>query len=77
MLTIDGYNAFKHQLGISHSVLTHGLSYGADSTCLTTFVAELCRDNTRGIAVIDLEKVTPAELREMQINVRIIVSHTS
>ncbi|KAJ5281957.1 hypothetical protein N7478_007329 [Penicillium angulare] len=62
------YNEFKLKTGITHSVLTHGLSYGADSSCLTTFTADLGRTVTKGIAVIDPEIVTPDELAEMHAN---------
>lgn len=39
---IPQFLAFKSGLGITNSVLTHGLSYGADRTSLKSFVAELC-----------------------------------
>lgn len=66
--SIKEYIDFKQKTGITHSVLTHGLSYGADSSCLTTFTADLGRNITKGIAVIDPETVTPAELAEMHAN---------
>ncbi|KAJ6028865.1 hypothetical protein N7540_004441 [Penicillium herquei] len=66
--SIKNYNDFKQKTGITHSVLTHGLSYGADSSCLTTFTSDLGRTVTKGIAVIDPETVTPDGLAEMQAN---------
>ncbi|KAJ5087180.1 hypothetical protein N7456_010796 [Penicillium angulare] len=66
--SVRKYNEFKLNTGITHSVLTHGLSYGADSSCLTTFTADLGQTVTRGIAVIDPETVTPIELAEMHAN---------
>lgn len=65
---IKEYNEFKRKTGITHSVLTHGLSYGANSSCLTTFTADLGRVVTKGITVIDPETVTPAALAEMHSN---------
>ncbi|KAJ5111397.1 hypothetical protein N7532_001932 [Penicillium argentinense] len=62
------YNDFKKSLGLSHSVLTHGLSYGADSRCLNAFTSDLGRNVTRGIAVIDPETTIPAELQKMHNN---------
>jgi len=66
--TIKNYNEFKLKAGITHSVLTHGLSYGADSTCLHTFTTELGPSKTKSIAVIDPETITPAELSDMHAN---------
>lgn len=63
--SIKKYNEFKRKLGITHSVLTHGLSYGADASCLTTFTADLGLKVTKAIAVIDPETVTPTALAEM------------
>lgn len=66
--SIKQYNEFKEKAGVTHSVLTHGLSYGSDSSCLTTFTADLGRNVTKGIAVIDPKNITPAELAEMHAN---------
>ena len=63
--TVERYNAFKKELGLTNSVLTHGLSYGADCACLTTFISELGESTTRGIAVIDPETVTSDQLEKM------------
>lgn len=63
--TIRRYNDFKRQIGITNSVLTHGLSYGSDCSCLTTFTTDLGPEITRAIGVIDPETVTPSQLKEM------------
>ncbi|KAJ5700335.1 hypothetical protein N7536_003348 [Penicillium majusculum] len=63
--TISRYNVFKRQLGITNSVLTHGLSYGSDCSCLTTFTTDLGPDITRAIGVIDPEVVTRSQLKDM------------
>ncbi|CAI7667286.1 uncharacterized protein N7487_011192 [Penicillium crustosum] len=63
--TISRYNDFKRQLGITNSVLTHGLSYGSDCSCLTTFTTDLGPDITRAIGVIDPEVVTRSQLKDM------------
>lgn len=56
---------FKARLGLTHSVLTHGLSYGDDCKSLKTFVPELGRTQTFAIGVIDPSTIMPAELRSM------------
>ncbi|GAB1201972.1 hypothetical protein APSETT445_000570 [Aspergillus pseudonomiae] len=52
-------------LGITNSVLTHGLSYGANVESLKSFVKLLGQSSTKGIGVIDPETVTREELQEM------------
>ncbi|KAK0121937.1 hypothetical protein ONS95_010211 [Cadophora gregata] len=56
--TIQEYESFKQSLGITKSVLTHGLSYGNDCSSLKSFIHTLGPDKTYGCAVIDEE--TPA-----------------
>ncbi|RAH80527.1 amidohydrolase 2 [Aspergillus japonicus CBS 114.51] len=67
--TIADFLAFKRRLGITHSVLTHGLSYGDDCTSLTGFTAELNKASdqttTKAIAVIDPATITATELQRM------------
>ncbi|GLA26537.1 hypothetical protein AnigIFM63326_003700 [Aspergillus niger] len=63
--TVQQFLAFKEKIGITNSVLTHGLSYGPDCTSLKAFVQELGESGTRGIGVIDPDKTTPEELQEM------------
>ncbi|ODM24286.1 hypothetical protein SI65_02006 [Aspergillus cristatus] len=65
--TIPQFLAFKSRLGITNSVLTHGLSYGADCTSLKSFVAELntTAPATKGVGVIDPSTVTGDELNAM------------
>ncbi|KAF2193955.1 hypothetical protein K469DRAFT_727425 [Zopfia rhizophila CBS 207.26] len=63
--TIRHFLDFKSRLGITHSVITHGLSYGDDCTSLKSFVTELGHKFTQGIGVIDPATVTAAELEEM------------
>ncbi|RDW58923.1 amidohydrolase family protein [Aspergillus mulundensis] len=64
--TIAEYAEFKKKLGITHSVLTHGLSYGADISSLTSFVCDLDKSKTKAIGVIDPETITPTQLHQMQ-----------
>ncbi|KAL3464490.1 hypothetical protein BJX64DRAFT_298313 [Aspergillus heterothallicus] len=63
--TIDQFIAFKKKIGITKSVLTHGLSYGSDCSSLRDFVADLGEGNSKAIGVIDPDTVTPDELRDM------------
>lgn len=58
------YESFKASLGISNSVLTHGLSYGDDCSSLKSFINTLGRSRTRGCAVIN-ENTTDLELNDL------------
>ncbi|KAL4758067.1 uncharacterized protein BDW70DRAFT_170615 [Aspergillus foveolatus] len=64
--TVSQFEEFKKKLGITKSVLTHGLSYGSACPSLRDFVSKLGTSNTKAIGVIDPETVTPDELHEMQ-----------
>ncbi|KAJ5396584.1 hypothetical protein N7509_004697 [Penicillium cosmopolitanum] len=66
--TTKQYTDFKLKTGLTNSVLTHGLSYGADSACLHTFTQDLDPSTTRSIAVIDPETITPSELADLHKN---------
>jgi predicted TIM-barrel fold metal-dependent hydrolase len=59
--TLEEYNAFKKSLGITHSVLMHGLSYGYDCSSLKAFIKKLGPSKTRGCAVID-EQTSEVEI---------------
>ncbi|KAH7069782.1 hypothetical protein BKA63DRAFT_88647 [Paraphoma chrysanthemicola] len=63
--SIEEFLDFKRKLGLTHSVLTHGLSYGDNCTSLETFVHELDRTRTFAIGVIDPQTVTRGELHSM------------
>lgn len=62
--TIEEYNAFKESLGITNSVLTHGLSYGDDCTSLKSFIKILGSTITRGCAVIN-EQTSDLEIEKL------------
>ncbi|KAF2011515.1 hypothetical protein BU24DRAFT_454049 [Aaosphaeria arxii CBS 175.79] len=64
--SIHQFLDFKARLGLTNSVLTHGLSYGDDCTSLKTFVSELDTSRTSAISVIDPSTATPEELDSMQ-----------
>ncbi|PNP37657.1 hypothetical protein TGAMA5MH_10425 [Trichoderma gamsii] len=64
--SIKAYLKWKADLGLTHSVLTHGLSYGNDCTSLQSYVPELGKSCTLGIGVIDPATTTPVELRQMR-----------
>jgi predicted TIM-barrel fold metal-dependent hydrolase len=63
--TIEAYSDFKKRLGITKSVLTHGLSYGDDCTSLKAFIPRLGAAATAGIGVVDPATVTNEELLKM------------
>lgn len=63
--TVEEYIEFRRRLGLSNSVLAHGLSYGDDCTSMKSFIPRLGASMTRGIGVIDPDTVTDGTLREM------------
>jgi|SRR5690242_132164 len=64
--SVQQFIDFKARLGLTNSVLTHGLSYGDDCTSLKTFVPELDQSKTSAVAVIDPRTVKPSELESMR-----------
>ncbi|TDZ10338.1 4-sulfomuconolactone hydrolase [Colletotrichum sidae] len=63
--TVASFDKFKKSLGITRSVLTHGLSYGDDCTSLKAFVPRLGSAKTRAIGVINPETTTDDEMLAM------------
>ncbi|KAI0177060.1 hypothetical protein BJ166DRAFT_585196 [Pestalotiopsis sp. NC0098] len=63
--TIDAFARFKKRLGITKSVLTHGLSYGDDCTSLKAFIPELGPEATKAIGVIEPETTSDDEILAM------------
>lgn len=63
--TVQDFINFKRRIGISHSVLTQGLSYGDDCTSLTAFITELGRNQTKGVGVIDPDTTSDEEIDVM------------
>ncbi|KAH6880542.1 hypothetical protein B0T10DRAFT_581929 [Thelonectria olida] len=64
--TIQDFDDFRKKLGITQSVLTHGLSYGDDCTSLKAFLPQLGTRTPRAIGVIDPESTSDEEMRAMQ-----------
>ncbi|KAF4341949.1 amidohydrolase 2 [Fusarium beomiforme] len=64
--SVQSFQSFRQRLGITNSVLTHGLSYGDDCTSLKAFVTQLGKSTTAGVGVIDPERTTDAEMRDME-----------
>lgn len=63
--TVQQFLDFKRSTGITHSVLTHGLSYGSDCSSLLAFLAELGASDTKGIGVIDPETTSDEMISQM------------
>ncbi|KAM5358302.1 hypothetical protein ACJZ2D_015401 [Fusarium nematophilum] len=63
--TIKAFEDFRRRLGITNSVLTHGLSYGDDCSSLKDFIARLGKQTTYAVGVIDPETTSDDELRDM------------
>lgn len=62
---VDGLLEMHQALGISRVVLVQPSVYGNDNACLLNAIAQLGLERARGIAVVDLEKVSDAELRQL------------
>lgn len=56
---------FEHTLGIDRVVLVQPSSYGTDNRCLLNALRYLGQSRARGIAVVDLDAITPSELRTL------------
>ncbi|CAH0051703.1 unnamed protein product [Clonostachys solani] len=63
--TIEAFENFRRRLGITNSVLTHGLSYGDDCSSLKDFVGRLGKQSTSAVGVIDPETTTDSEILDM------------
>ncbi|KAH7010042.1 hypothetical protein EDB80DRAFT_839153 [Ilyonectria destructans] len=63
--TVQDFDDFRKKLGITKSVLTHGLSYGDDCTSLKAFVPQLGKKVTKAIGVIDPEETSDEEIHAM------------
>ncbi|KAJ3577793.1 hypothetical protein NPX13_g2772 [Xylaria arbuscula] len=63
--TVTQFEQFKKSLGLSHSVLTHGMSYGDDCSSLKWFVSCLGTEKTRAVGIIDPQTTSDAELLDM------------
>lgn len=63
--TVAAFKTFTKKLGITNSVLTHGLSYGSDCTSLKAFMPQLGERETKAIGVIDPESTTDDEMLAM------------
>ncbi|GAP83342.2 putative amidohydrolase 2 [Rosellinia necatrix] len=64
--TLEQFLAFRRRLGLSHSVLTHSLSYGDDCASLRAFLPALNPGSApRGVGVIDPRAASDAELRAL------------
>ncbi|KAH6972534.1 hypothetical protein BKA56DRAFT_493652 [Ilyonectria sp. MPI-CAGE-AT-0026] len=63
--TVQDFDDFRKKLGITKSVLTHGLSYGDDCTSLKAFVPQLGKKVTKAIGVIDPEETSDEEIYAM------------
>lgn len=64
--SLDDLSAFLARLGLDRVVLVQPSSYGADNRCLLDALGRLGPHRARGIAVVDLAKVTPRELDELR-----------
>jgi predicted TIM-barrel fold metal-dependent hydrolase len=54
------------QLGVERVVLVQPSVYGSDNACMLDALAQLGPERARGIAVVDLERVTQEELRALR-----------
>ncbi len=61
---VEDLIAFEKRIGIDRIVLVQPSVYGVDNAALLDALGQL-GDRARGVAVIDLEKTSPADLRDM------------
>lgn len=66
---LSALEAFQRDLGIDHVALAHGLSFGSDISSLEHYLDHF-EGTARAYGVIDLEKVTDAELQRLDDKVR-------
>jgi predicted TIM-barrel fold metal-dependent hydrolase len=59
---VEALHARHAELGIERVVLVQPSVYGTDNACLLDAIAQLGQDRCRGIAVVDLERVTRDDL---------------
>jgi D-galactarolactone isomerase len=62
--TAEAYARLRDRLGITRSVVVQPTAYGTDNQCTLGAIAELGRDRTRGVAVVD-DSVGDPELRRL------------
>lgn len=62
---VDDLLAMHQTLGMSRVVLVQPSVYGNDNACLLNAIAQLGMDRARGIAVVDLEAISEAELQQL------------
>lgn len=63
--TVEDLNDFHRQLGIQRVVVVQPSCYGTDNSAMVDAIARLGRDRARGIAVVDLDAVTPSQLEQL------------
>ncbi len=61
---VAAYRAVQRRLGLTRTIIVQPTAYGTDNRCTIAAVAELGRQNTRGVVVIQPE-ITDAELARL------------
>lgn len=62
---VDDLLSMHQALGMSSVVLVQPSVYGNDNACLLNAIAQLGMDRARGIAVVDLDAISDAELQRL------------
>ncbi|WP_406856234.1 amidohydrolase family protein [Alsobacter sp. KACC 23698] len=62
--TVEAYRRVQARLGVERCVVVQPTAYGTDNACTVAAIAELGRERTRGVAVVNAG-VTRDELRRM------------
>ena len=65
---LSAYFEWANILGIDHGGLTHGLSFGNDLSSLEYYLDKFA-SGRRAFAVVDLEKITDAEIKALHAKV--------
>ena len=65
--TVDALLKHQTRWGIAHSVLVQPSVYGTGNACLLAAIARIGADCSRGIAVVELDRTTPAQLQALHV----------
>ncbi|WP_167002872.1 amidohydrolase family protein [Comamonas sp. Tr-654] len=63
--TVSDLLAFEGKLGVERVVLVQPSGYGTDNRCLVDALKQLGPQRARGVAVVDVDKVSAAEIEQL------------
>lgn len=63
--SVERYRAMARTVGIERMVIVNGSPYGTNNECILDAIDEFGHDKARGVAVVDPENVSDAELERL------------